>query len=481
MGLSFRDQLLLLNDEEVTEFFASQGDDVAEAIMNDAWWTIRRPEQTPPDGEWVGWYIKAGRGFGKTKTGSETIKEKYEDISPQIKGGFRCALVGPTIADVRGTMIEGESGLQFVIPPEMLRDGDWEKAYNRSLSEIHLADGGIIKGYSSEKPRSLRGPQFHFAWVDEPAFLRDAHLGTEEDTTWSNLMLGLRLPPDPRVVVTGTPKNNALTKEMVADESIVVTTGSTYDNLDNLSPQFRDRVVARYEGTRLGRQELHGEILDDSGSMFTPGWFIHVDRPPIEVSSRIRFWDLAATEPSSSNSNPDWTVGALVSITRGSNLYCIESVVRCRLSPGKRDDFIRRRAIDDGPKVVQWIEQELGAAGKSVVATIARQLDGISRVKGHSVTGTSRGKHSFGIEGKASEAKIIRAEMFASAAEQERVTMVRADWNDDFMDEVLMFPNGKKFDQVDAVSSAFQVLAGKGSGRGYAVAPGVGRQIVVAS
>lgn len=239
----------------------------------DPWDELARPDQLPPPGDWLIWLILAGRGYGKTRTGAEWVKRRA-----QLGEGRRLALVAATFMDGRDTMVEGESGLLAVLPPSMLRSGDIEGSWNRSMGELFFANGSKAKIFSSEKPGRLRGPQHHDAWVDEAAQLMDADQGTADDTTWSNLMLGLRLGRDPRCVVTTTPKPLALIRGnrskndpgIMGLPSTVITRGSTYDNLANLAPNFRAQVLDRYEGTRLGRQELYAEILDDiEGALWT--------------------------------------------------------------------------------------------------------------------------------------------------------------------------------------------------------------------
>jgi predicted phage terminase large subunit-like protein len=237
----------------------------------DLWDDLARTEQQPPEGDWLVWVYLAGRGAGKTRSAAEFVKAKALDHP-----GSRVALVARTFADGRDTMVEGESGLLAILEESDLRGGDRERAWNRSLGELYLANGSRFKIYSSEKPASLRGPQHGFAWGDEAASWLDAHLGDADDTTWSNLMLGLRLGQDPRCVVSTTPKPVKLlrgTRErpgILAQPSTVVTRGSTYDNLANLAPTFRAQVLDRYEGTRLGRQELHAELLEDvEGALWT--------------------------------------------------------------------------------------------------------------------------------------------------------------------------------------------------------------------
>jgi len=210
----------------------------------------------------------AGRGAGKTRAGAEDVSE-FARCHP----GSRIALVAPTFSDVRNTMVEGESGLLRVLPTSALRGGSVEESWNRSMGEMYLANGVQMQGFSSEKPGRLRGPQHHWAWVDEPAELIDASRGDALDTTWNNLMLGLRLGDDPRVMLTGTPKQVALVRQLLSSASVTVARARTYDNLDNLSPTFRSQVLARYEGTRLGRQELEGELLEDvEGALWQRSW-----------------------------------------------------------------------------------------------------------------------------------------------------------------------------------------------------------------
>jgi len=222
------------------------------------WRRQGRPEQLVPEGDWLVWLVLAGRGWGKTRCGAEAVKA-WALHGPDR----RFALVGQTFADARDVMLEGESGLLNLLPPSALRGGSLSGAYNRSLGELYFSNGAQAKVFSSEKPGSLRGPQHHQAWIDEPAKFKDAHRGDQLDTTINNLVLGLRLGEKPQAVMTGTPTNCRLVKEIAAKPSTVLTRGRTYDNLANLAPTFREQVIAQYEGTRIGRQELDGEILDD--------------------------------------------------------------------------------------------------------------------------------------------------------------------------------------------------------------------------
>ncbi|WP_189004188.1 terminase large subunit domain-containing protein [Deinococcus malanensis] len=249
------------------------------------WLLTARLNQLPPAGDWFVWLILAGRGFGKTRVGAETIAQWARETP---RGRF--ALVAQTSADARDTMVEGESGLLSVLDESELRGGSVDTAWNRSLGELYLKNGAKFKCFSSEKPRSLRGPQHHGAWGDEPATWNDADQGTAEDTTWTNMLFGLRLGKDPRVVLTGTPRPVRLIRELKKDAGTVLTGGTTIENIGNLSETFKRNVISKYEGTRLGRQELEGELLEDTPgalwkyAMFNrEGFRVRIDDLPLMI------------------------------------------------------------------------------------------------------------------------------------------------------------------------------------------------------
>lgn len=218
--------------------------EVAALVYDWRFWA--RPEQLPPSGGWRIWLVLAGRGFGKTRTGAEWVRAQVE-----LHGRRTIALVGPTMAAVRDVMVEGEAGLLAVAPP-------WNRpVYKPSLRRIDWPGGASAHVYSAEEPERLRGPNHDAAWADELA----AWSRLEE--TWDMLELTLRAGADPRAVITTTPKPQKRLKAIIADSDTVVTRGSTYDNAGNLAPAFLARILKRYEGTRLGRQELQAELLED--------------------------------------------------------------------------------------------------------------------------------------------------------------------------------------------------------------------------
>lgn len=187
----------------------------------------------------------SGRGWGKTRTGAEWVRRLVER-----EGVRRIALVGATAADVRDTMVEGESGLLAVCPP------DYKPVYEPSRRRVVWPNGAAAYIYSAEEPNRLRGPQHEAAWEDELA-------SWKYPETHDMLLFGLRLGARPRTIITTTPKPIPVMKKILADPSTITVRGSTYENIRNLSPIFVDYIRGKYEGTRLGAQELHAEILED--------------------------------------------------------------------------------------------------------------------------------------------------------------------------------------------------------------------------
>ena len=211
------------------------------------WLQTAHAHQVLPSGDWWSiWLMLAGRGAGKTRTAAEQIGW-WAWESP----GTRWLVAAPTSSDVRSTCFEGDSGLMSVIPAPLIAD------YNKALHELRLTNGSLIKGIPASEPERFRGPQFHGAWCDELAawdYLQES---------WDQIQFGVRLGAKTRTIITTTPKPKDLIIELLGREGddVVVTRASTYANLGNLSDNFR-RQIMQYEGTTLGRQEIHAEIID---------------------------------------------------------------------------------------------------------------------------------------------------------------------------------------------------------------------------
>ncbi|MFK4400812.1 phage terminase large subunit-like protein [Bradyrhizobium elkanii] len=228
---------------------------LADVLADGGWRAKARPNQIPQEGDWLGWLLMAGRGFGKTFTGAGWVSELVE-----TGAAGRIALVAPTAADARDTMVEGQSGLLRLAP-------SWNRPiYEPSKRRLTWPNGATATTFSSEEADRLRGPEHDAAWADELAAWTDAQ------SSWDMLMFGLRLGKHPRWLVTTTPKPIKLLKELLAREGrdVVVTRGSTLDNAANLPPSFLKAIQDRYGGTRLGRQEINAELLEDvQGALWT--------------------------------------------------------------------------------------------------------------------------------------------------------------------------------------------------------------------
>ena len=207
----------------------------------------RAVQRPPAEGiEWDTWLLLAGRGFGKTRTGAEWVWRMARQ-----NPGSRGALIGPTAADTRDVLVQGESGIIACAP------ASFRPLYEPSKRLLTYPNGSTQHLYSAAEPDRLRGPQHHYLWADELAAWKDLQY------CWDMAQMGLRLGEHPRACVTTTPRPLPLIKALLKDPMTAVVRGSTYDNLHNLAPTFARAVVSRYEGTTLGRQELDAEVLDD--------------------------------------------------------------------------------------------------------------------------------------------------------------------------------------------------------------------------
>lgn len=277
-----------------------------------------RPEQiAPKNSDWSIWLYLAGRGAGKTRTAAEWLA--WEAIS---NPNTRWAIVAPTYADARDTCAEGESGVLNVLRRYKVL-ADW----NRSLGEILLTNGSRIKLFSADKPDRFRGPQHHGAWCDELAAYRYTD-------AWDQLQFGLRLGDHPRIVVTTTPRPVKLIRQLVGreDGSVAITRGSTFDNAENLAPSALADLRLRYEGTRLGRQELYGEIVDDvDGALWNRAMIDDSrvqDEPPL---TRI----VVAIDPAvTSGEDSDETGIVVAGISPDGHYYVLEDLT-LKASPEK--------------------------------------------------------------------------------------------------------------------------------------------------
>lgn len=374
-----------------TKALSQLTDDECEQLLHD-WRFLAREQQIAPEGDWLTWLILAGRGFGKTRTGAEWVRE-------QVKAGaMRAHLIAPTASDARDVMVEGESGLLSVCwAGDKTIDGTplGRPSYEPSKRRLTWANGAIATLFSAEEPERLRGPQAEIIWADELAawkYLRE---------TWDMAMFGLRLGDNPRTCITTTPKPSSVLREIIKDERTAITRGSTFDNAGNLAPTFLRAIKDKYEGTRLGRQELNAELLDDvPGALWTRD-MIDAARKDVVLPDMQRI--VVAIDPSGTAGESDDgdSIGIVVAGKGVDGLGYILADRSCKLSP----DGWGRRAVAayhefEADRIVA--ERNYGGA---MVEHVIKTVD----------------KNVAYTEVVASRGKVVRAEPIAALYEQGRV------------------------------------------------------------
>ena len=286
------------------------------ARLNFDWRFWARGNQLPPDGDWFVWLLLAGRGFGKTRTAVEWVRGLVDNAKEPI----RIALVAETAADARDVIVEGESGILASSPP-------WNRPiYEPSKRRLTWPNGSTATTYSGEDPDQLRGPQFHYAWCDELAKYRYA------DDLWSNLIFALRLGIKPQVCVTTTPRPIKVIRDLLGDTSTAVTRGGTMENAANLAASALTQMVNRYGGTRLGRQELDGEVLDDvPGALWTRAMLDECRTKTLPTMQRV----VVAVDPSGTDGSDDKAdeIGIVVAGKGTDGLAYVLADMTCSLSP----------------------------------------------------------------------------------------------------------------------------------------------------
>lgn len=318
-------------------------------------WTFEhaRLDQRPPTwaDDWLLWWLSGGRGSGKTRTGSE-VTHQASNYTPRI------TLVGATGPDFRETMIEGVSGILATARPG--QRPDWEP----SKKKLTWPNGCVALGFSAEEPDRLRGPQGGFVWMDEPAHYDLAA------QVWDNTLFGLRVKgkAKAKVIATSTPKSTKWVRERLDDERTRVTRVSTYANLANLADEFQRSVLDRYEGTRQGKQELYGELLEDVEGALWQWDFIHYIETAPDLVRIVVGVDPAGT----TNKRSDETGIVVVGIDRFKNLYILHDATD-KMSPavwanrahGAADTFAADCIVAEKNYGGDMVEQTLEKAGYS--------------------------------------------------------------------------------------------------------------------
>ncbi|MEO8421064.1 MAG: terminase family protein [Hyphomicrobium sp.] len=425
--------------EDLRELGADLGPEHFELIL--AHWPLwARSDQLPPAAiaaiePWRVWLILGGRGAGKTRTGAEWVSAKA--LGRALSGppaAKRIALVGETIGDVRRVMIEGVSGLLGV---HTARE---RPHFEPSKGQLIWASGAIAQIFSAEDPDSLRGPQFDAAWCDEVAKWR------HPERTWDMLQFALRLGAHPQMVATTTPRSTPWLKRLIADAGTVVTRAATADNAENLAPTFLAEMTRRYAGTALGRQELLGELVDDtSGALWRRDW---IDAHRVAQAPELVNVVVAVDPPVTSTATSDACGIVVAGLGPDGRAY----VIADRTLQGREPQVWARAVIAAyadflADRVVAEVNQ-----GGDLVVTVLRQIDpNVAVRKVHATRG-----------------KWLRAEPVAALYAEGRVAHVGA--FDALEDQMCAFgtdglAKGRSPDRLDALVWALTDLMVGGAGR----------------
>ncbi|WP_444666513.1 DNA-packaging protein [Cereibacter changlensis] len=355
------------------------------------------PHQLPPEGAWKSWVIMGGRGAGKTRAGAEWVRAEVEGAAPLDPGrSRRVALVGETVDQVREVMVFGESGILACSPPD--RRPEWEAGRRRLV----WPNGATAQVFSVHEPESLRGPQFDAAWADELAKWKKA------EEAWDMLQFALRLGAHPRQVVTTTPRNVGVLKAILKNPSTVVTHAPTEANRAYLAASFLEEVRARYEGTRLGRQELEGVLLEEAeGALWTAA---RLEALRLDVAPRLSRVVVAVDPPVTGHGGSD-ECGIVVvgAVTEGPPQDWRAVVLEdASVSAASPDAWARAALAAVRRHGAERLVAEVNQGG-DLVESVIRQIDPLVPY---------RGVH-------ATRGKVARAEPVAALYEQGRVRHLR--------------------------------------------------------
>ena len=300
-GLPIHADDLRAMGEDLTSLLSQLPPAKAEELLY-TWGFWARPQQIAPEGNWNTWFINAGRGFGKTRAGVEWVRQKV------MQGHKRIAAIAATNSDIERVMINGESGfLARCWKGDKTAKGVplGKPLWSPTKRLLTWENGAYVQFFSAEEPERLRGPQFEVAWCDELA------AWNKDRDTWDMLQFCLRLGKHPQICVTTTPKPTKLVRDILKNPKTVVTYGSTFDNSANLASTYIEAVKIQYEGTRLGRQELYAEVLDEaSGALWNRQLLstceVEVDNP-VEFAQTLARVVVAVDPAVSANAESDMT------------------------------------------------------------------------------------------------------------------------------------------------------------------------------
>ena len=401
--------------------------------------------QIEPSGDWWNvWLMLAGRGAGKTRASAETLASWAWE-----QPNTRWLVSAPTSGDLKGTCFEGDSGLMAVIPPQLIAK------YNSSLHEIHLINGSFIKGIPASEPERFRGPQFHGGWLDELAaweYLRES---------WDMIQFGIRLGQRTKLICSTTPKPKEVIMELIDREGddVVITRASTYSNMKNLAPSFQKQIL-QYEGTNLGRQEIHAEIIDpEEGGIVKREWFKlwPNNKPFPKFEFIIQSYDCGYKDGEANDPTGCITLGAFKPMDGGMCVMVIdcwqEKLTYPDLRPKIIDEFESVYGEGKEKKRVDLLLVEDKAAGISLIQDLQRAHLPVIGYNPGRADKTQR---------LSIVANIIRAGRVWVPESSQRKGFVR-DWAEGMVSQICSFPEGTVHDEfVDCISQGLRYLRDAG-------------------
>ena len=405
------------------------------------WLQKAHKHQIEPSGNWWNiWLMLAGRGAGKTRAAAETLAYWAWE-----QPGTRWLVSAPTSGDLKGTCFEGDSGLLSVIPPPVLAD------YNKALHEIKLTNGSFIKGIPASEPERFRGPQFHGGWLDELAaweYLQDS---------WDMIQFGIRLGTRTKLICSTTPKPKDVVLALIEreGEDVVVTRASTYANIKNLAPSFQKQIL-QYEGTNLGRQEIHAEIIDpEEGGIVRRDWFRlwPANKPFPRLEYIIQSYDCATSDKTINDPTGCITFGVFKPLDGGMCVMVLDCWKEHLTYPDLRPKVIKEfeTVYGEGKErhLVDLILVEDKSAGISLIQDLQR-----AHLPVHAYNPGRADK----VQRLSIVANIIKAGRVWVPESMARKGFVR-DWAEGMVSEICSFPDGVVHDEyVDCMSQALRYL-----------------------
>ena len=408
------------------------------------WLESAHKHQVEPHGEWWSiWLMLAGRGAGKTRAAAETIGQ-WAWREPNT----RWLVSAPTSGDVKATCFEGDSGLISVIPPELIDD------YNKALHELKLVNGSLIKGIPASEPERFRGPQFHGGWLDELAaweYLQES---------WDMIQFGIRLGKRTKLICTTTPKPKDVVLDLIDREGndVVITRASTYSNIKNLAQSFQNQIL-QYEGTKLGRQEIHAEIIDpEEGGIVRREWFRlwPPNKPFPKLEFIIQSYDCATSDKTVNDPTGCITLGVFKPLDGGMSVMILDCWQEHLQYPDLRPKVISEYETVYGEgksrKLVDLLLVEDKSAGISLIQDLQRaHLPVIAYNPGKADK----------IQRLSIVANIIKAGRVWVPESSVRKGYVR-DWAEGMVSQICSFPETVHDEFVDCISQGLRYLRDAG-------------------